>query len=80
MEVLRLSRGDCTDAEVHDVPSRYRNAEMQRCSGRDAKAEVQMQRRMFRHAGAEVQVQMRSGAVCAGAKVQTSCKGAARCR
>jgi len=56
MEVLRLSRGDCTDAEVHDVQSRYRNAEMQRCSGRDAKAEVQIQRRMFRRAGAEVQV------------------------
>jgi len=33
-----------------------RNAEVQRCSGRDAKAEVQIQRRMFRRAGAEVQV------------------------
>jgi hypothetical protein len=30
IEVLRLSRGDCADAEVHDVQSRCRNAEMQK--------------------------------------------------
>jgi hypothetical protein len=67
----------CADVEVHDVQSRCRNAEMQRCSGRqDAKAEeVQVQRRMFRGACACACACACAGACpFAGAKVQTSCK------
>jgi len=76
MEVLRLSRGDCADAEVHDVQSRCRNAEMQKCRG----AEVQWQRCKSRGADTEENVQTRR---CRGAgvdEVRCRCNGAARCR